>query len=118
MRLNNASQCLLVLDVEKSQQYYRDRLGFTIDGQFAERDGISFLLKQAENKSIIRPNHTVNGYMDAYIWVDDADAVYEDFKARGATVDAEPVNQPYGMREFLVYDLDGYRFCIGGPLKP
>lgn len=117
MRLNNASQCLLVHNVESSKEYYRDQLGFTIEGQFVERDGVSFLLKEAESKDIIRPNHTVNGFMDAYFWVDDADTVYEDLKARGAILESEPVNQSYGMREFLVYDRDGYRFCIGGPLK-
>ena len=117
MGLKKASQCLLVSDVKKSQDYYRDQLGFKIDGQFVERDGVSFLIKKADNKEIIRPNHTVNGFMDAYIWVDDVDVVYEDFKARGAIFEAEPVNQSYGMREVLVYDIDGYRFCIGGPLK-
>jgi catechol 2,3-dioxygenase-like lactoylglutathione lyase family enzyme len=117
MKLIKASQCLLVFDVIKSQEYYRDKLGFIIDGQFVERDGVSFLIKEAENKELIRPNHTVNGFMDSYIWVDDVDIVYGDLKAKGALLESEPVNQSYGVREVLVYDIDGYRFCIGGPLK-
>lgn len=117
MRLNKASQCLLVDDVQKSQDYYRNQLGFSVDGQFVERDGVSFLIKKADEAGLIRPNHTVNGFMETYIWVDDADSVYEDLKARGALLESEPINQSYGMREFLVYDTDGYRFCIGGPLK-
>ncbi|WP_314592138.1 VOC family protein [Paenibacillus terrigena] len=117
MGLNKASQCILVSDVRQSQEYYREKLGFRIEGQFVERDGVSFLIKEAENKELIRPNHTVNGYMESYIWVDDVDIVFDDFKARGAILESEPVNQPYGMREVLVYDPDGYRFCIGGPLK-
>jgi catechol 2,3-dioxygenase-like lactoylglutathione lyase family enzyme len=117
MGLNKASQCLLVSDVEKSQKYYRDQLGFTIEGQFVEREGVSFLIKKAEKKELTRPNHTVNRYMDTYIWVNDVDLLYEEFKARGAILESEPVNQSYGMREILVYDPDGYRFCIGGPLN-
>lgn len=117
MGFQKASQCLLVEDVQKSQDYYRDQLGFRIDGQFVERGGVSFLIKQADHAGLIRPNHTVNGFMETYIWVDDADAVYADLKARGAILEAEPANQSYGMREFLVYDPDGYRFCVGGPLK-
>jgi catechol 2,3-dioxygenase-like lactoylglutathione lyase family enzyme len=117
LRLNKASQCLLVSDVRKSQEYYRDQLGFKIEEQFVERDGVSFLIKKAENKELIRPNHTVNGFMETYIWVDDVDMVYDDLKARGAIIESEPMNQSYGMREILVYDPDGYRFCIGGPLK-
>ncbi|TLS51612.1 hypothetical protein FE782_13995 [Paenibacillus antri] len=117
MRLNKASQTLLVSDVSISQEYYRDQLGFKIEGQFVERDGVSFLIKKAENKELIRPNHTVNGFMESFIWVDgNVDEFYEEFKARGAKVE-EPVTRDYGMRDFLVYDLDGYRFCIGGPLN-
>jgi catechol 2,3-dioxygenase-like lactoylglutathione lyase family enzyme len=117
MGLNRASQCLIVSDVKKSQEYYRDQLGFKIEGQFVERDGVSFLIKKAENKELIRPNHTVNGFMDSYIWVDDVDIVYGDLKEKGALLESEPVNQSYGMREVLVYEIDGYRFCFGGPLK-
>ncbi len=116
MKLSKASQCLIVADVQRSQDYYRDQLGFTIDGQFVERDGVSFLIKKADSNELIRPNHTVNGFMDTYIWVDDVDGIYADLKARGANLESEPANQSYGMREFLVYDTDGYRFCIGGPL--
>ncbi len=116
MKLNKASQCLIVANVQRSQEYYRDQLGFKIDGQFVERDGVSFLIKKADSNELIRPNHTVNGFMDTYIWVDHVDDVYEDLKARGAVLESEPTNQSYGMREFLAYDIDGYRFCIGGPL--
>ena len=48
--------------------------------------------------------------MDTYIWVDDVDIVYEDLKTKGAILEAKPINLLYGMREILVYDVDGYRF--------
>ena len=98
------------------EERYRDKLGFMIDSQFAERDGVSFLFKEIESKELIRPNHTINGFMESYLWVDDADQAYEELRARGAIVE-EPVTRDYGMRDFLVYDLDGYRFCIGGPIQ-
>ncbi|MBS4219871.1 hypothetical protein KHA96_16275 [Bacillus sp. FJAT-49711] len=65
----------------------------------------------------IRPNHTVNGFMDTYIWEDDVDIMYEDLKTKGAILEAKLINLLYGMRGVLVYDVDGYRFCIGGPSK-
>lgn len=114
-RFNKASQVILVSDLNRSKEYYRDKLGFTIDGQFVERDGISFLLKEIENEEWIRPNHTINGFMESYWWVDDADHIYEELKARGALVE-EPITRDYGMRDFILYDIDGYRFCIGGPV--
>jgi len=111
---NKASQVLLVSDINKSKDYYYEKLGFTINGQFVERGRVSFLLKEIDNKNLIRPNHTINGYMESYLWVDDVDMVYEELKARGALVE-EPIVRDYGMKDFLVYDVDGYRFCIGGP---
>lgn len=114
-RFNKASHVLLVSDVNQSKQYYQEKLGFTVDGQFVERDSISFLLKEIENKELIRPNHTINGFMESYLWVEDVDQIYTELKERGALVE-EPINRDYGMRDFLLYDLDGYRFCIGGPL--
>lgn len=113
---NKASHVILVSDINKSKEYYRDKLGFTIDGQFVERDGVSFLLKEIENKDLIRPNHSINGFMESYLWVDDVDKIYEELKARGAIVE-QPINRDYGMRDFLLYDIDGYRFCLGGPIK-
>lgn len=113
--LNKASQVILVSDMNASKDYYQEKLGFTMDGQFAERDGVSLLLKEIDNKELIRPNHTINGFMESYWWVDDADVTFEELKARGAIVE-EPITRDYGMRDFLVYDLDGYRFCIGGPI--
>lgn len=113
---NKLSQVLLVSDVNKSKKYYHEKLGFTIDGQFVERDGVSFLLKEIEDKDLIRPNHTINGYMEGYLWVEDVDKIYEELKERKALVE-EPITRDYGMRDFLVYDIDGYRFCIGGSIN-
>lgn len=75
------------------------------------------MIKKAENKELIRPNHTVNCFMESYIWVDDVDIVYDDLKARGSILESEPINKAYGMREILVYDPDEYRFCIESPIK-
>lgn len=66
MGLNKASQCLLVSDVEKSQDYYRDQLGFKIEGQFVERDGVSFLIKKADNQELIRK---MDLWMHTYGWM-------------------------------------------------
>jgi len=113
---SKASQVLLVSNVNETKDYFRDKLGFTVEGQFVERGGVSFLLKEIENSNLIRPNHTINGFMESYLWVDDADQVYEEFKTKGAIVE-EPITRDYGMRDFLVYDLNGYRFCVGGPVN-
>ena len=50
---------------------------------------------------------------DAYIRVDDADAMYAEVQERGAAIDYTISDKPYGMREFGVQDPDGHDIGIG-----
>ena len=50
---------------------------------------------------------------DAYVWVDNADALYAEFKSRGVTIAREICDQPYGCRDFDVADCNGYRLAFG-----
>jgi hypothetical protein len=54
---------------------------------------------------------------NAYFWVDDADAIYEEFKSRGAIIDYEIGNKPYNVREFGIQDLDGHDIAFGQILR-
>jgi uncharacterized glyoxalase superfamily protein PhnB len=47
------------------------------------------------------------------IFVADVDAIYEEFKARGARIVKPPADDPYGMRDFDLLDLDGNQLCFG-----
>ena len=51
-----------------------------------------------------------------YIWVDDADALYAEFKSKGVTIARDICDQPYGCRDFDVEDCNGYRLCFGHDL--
>lgn len=53
----------------------------------------------------------------AYFWIDDADALYAQLKAFGAKMDYGPCDQPYGVREFGIQDLDGHDISFGQVLK-
>jgi uncharacterized glyoxalase superfamily protein PhnB len=43
------------------------------------------------------------------IWVDDVDALFDEFRATGAVVRQIPIDLPWGVREMNVADLDGHR---------
>jgi uncharacterized glyoxalase superfamily protein PhnB len=47
------------------------------------------------------------------IWVDDVDALFDEFRMTEANVRQEPVDLPWGVREMNVADPDGHRirFC-------
>ena len=57
-------------------------------------------------------DHKVDA-LDAYLWVDDVDALHAEFLRSGADLVAPPQLRIYGMKELEVRDLDGYVICFG-----
>ncbi|MDE0431041.1 MAG: VOC family protein [Caldilineaceae bacterium] len=112
----------VVSDLAASLDYYCDVLGFTRPRLWGEppnfampdRDGFIFMLKRVKNKEFIQPNRTRGGYWDAYIWVRDAEALYNEFAAKGAEFAYGLTHQDeYNNIEFAVYDPDGYFIAFG-----
>jgi hypothetical protein len=50
--------------------------------------------------------------LDAYVYVDDVEGLYADLQRRGAVVLQSPMVMPYGLREMVVEDLNGYRVAF------
>jgi predicted enzyme related to lactoylglutathione lyase len=62
----------------------------------------------------IVPNwRIVDKMWDAYIRVDDADAVYAEVQKRHARIDYTIYDAPHGFREFGVQDPDGHDIAFG-----
>jgi uncharacterized glyoxalase superfamily protein PhnB len=49
--------------------------------------------------------------------VKDVDAYYKEIVDRGANVAQEPTNQPYGIREFRVSDVNGMGIVFGQDIE-
>src|SRR5215831_10999596 len=105
----------VVDDVVTTANYYRDKLGFEYERFWGEppcfsmvqRSGIVIMLTQLEVTGVMRPNRTIDperGAWDAYIWIDNADALYAEFKSEGVIIARDICDQPYGCRDF---DVDG-----------
>jgi len=118
----------IVDDVVATANYYRDTLGFSYARFWNEppsfcmvkRAGIVIMLAQLEQPGITRPNHVVDpegGAWDAYVWIDDADALYAEFKSQGAKIIRDICDQPYGCRDFDIEDCNGYRLCFGHDIE-
>lgn len=119
----------LVDDVVATANYYRDKLGFHYERFFGEprpsfcmvkRGGIIIMCAQTTAPGIMRPNHLVDPEReawDAYVWVENANALYAEFKAKGVTIAREICDQPYGCRDFDVEDCNGYRLCFGQDIE-
>jgi uncharacterized glyoxalase superfamily protein PhnB len=111
----------VVDDVIRSAEFYRDKLGFEFDQIWGEppqfvivhRDDVHIMLKSSSGQS--HPNRSVhpNAVWDAYIWITDADALYEELKSRGVKIAREIEDMDYGCRDFDVEDDSGYILCFG-----
>ncbi len=124
-RITGSAPILLVKDVVASANYYRDRVGFSYEQIFGEpprfcileRDDFRLMLQQVEDPRYIVPHYKAAENMwNVYFWVDDAEKIYAELLASGATIDYEICNQPYGCREFGIQDLDGYDIAFGQDL--
>ncbi|QNI31394.1 bleomycin resistance protein [Alloacidobacterium dinghuense] len=114
----------IVDDVVATANFYRDKLGFHYDRFWGEppcfamvrRSGITIMLSQLEKTGLMRPNSAVDpgaSAWDAYIWVSNADALYEEFKGKDIKIAREICDQLYGCRDFDVRDCNGYTLCFG-----
>ena len=114
----------IVDNVVATANFYRDKLGFHYDRFWGDppcfcmvkRGGIVIMLSQLDNPGSVRPNRLAdpNGEAwDAYVWVDDADKLYAEFKAQGVKVARDICDKPYGCRDFDIEDWNGYRLCFG-----
>ena len=114
----------IVDDVVSTANFYRDQLGFQYDRLWGDppsfcmvcRNGIVIMLAQFDTTGHVRPNRLAQpetDAWDAYIWVEEVDALYAEFNARGVKIRREICDQPYGCRDFDVEDCNGYRLGFG-----
>jgi len=100
---------LHVLDVQATVSYYRDVLGFTSD--FGDDD---YAVVWRDNSAI----HFVKGQQNPtgvhlFQWVRDVDDYFKEISERGAKVTADPVDRPYGVRDFNIQDPSGVTIIFG-----
>lgn len=114
----------IVDDVTASADYYRDKLGFRYERLWGDppsfcmvhRRGVVIMLSQIAGAAGPGPNRLADpegSAWDAYVWIDDADALHAEFASTGVTIARAPCDQPYGCRDFEIEDCNGYRLCFG-----
>lgn len=112
----------VVEDVVATAEYYRDVLGFQILGYFAEppvyamvaRDGVEMHFGKADGRTadVSSTQYRRVGF-DAYIWVDDIQALYDELAAYGAEIVEGPVKRVYESTEVVVKDCNGFTLVFG-----
>ena len=105
--------------------YYEQVLGFRCEYsagtplQFAicSRDGLAIMLRRVADPELIVPIEKQGGTWDAFLWVNDAEALLSEFKSKGADVVYGPlIQEAYRMNEFAIRDSDGHVLGFGQAL--
>ena len=112
---------LLVADVERSANWYKEYLGFEIGNLYGNpvhfgiihRDGQYLMFCKCPPEKI-KPNwKLVDKTSNVYFWVNDAEALYNEYKSKGISFDWDLCIQPYGVKEFGINDPDEYDIAFG-----
>ena len=116
MKLNALTPMLRTTDLKGSIEFYTTVLGFDCDGSSEDggwaslrRDNVTIMFAvPSEDEPFDRPSFTGSLYINP----DDVDAVWDRVKDK-ARVCYPIENFEYGMREFAIYDNNGYLLQFG-----
>jgi catechol 2,3-dioxygenase-like lactoylglutathione lyase family enzyme len=103
---------LNVSDFAASMEYYTEKLGFRKLWDWGEPPDFGCVKRDGIEIFFCRGGQGQPGTWMS-IFVDDADALYDEIKAKGAKIVMPPTDEPWGMREFHVEDPDGHTIRFG-----
>ncbi len=113
---------LVVTDVVKTAEFYRDKLGFRILGYFLDppvyamlaRDNVELHFGKADGDTM-QTNEAVRRGLgnDVYIWTDDLESLHKELIANNVEIVEGPVKRVYGTIEITVRDCNGFTIVFG-----
>jgi catechol 2,3-dioxygenase-like lactoylglutathione lyase family enzyme len=110
----------VVSDVVATAEYYRDVLGFEILGFFADppvfamvaRGGVEIHFGKADAEPQRSNLEFREISSDAYIWVDDVEALFDELTASGADIIEGPTLRIYNCVEMEVRDCNDFKLVF------
>lgn len=110
-------------DIPATLAYYKEKLGFNCVGTWqdppvyaiVERDQHAIHFRCADPPTA-NPDKYSDELLDAYLSIEDPDALYAEYAARGVEFTRELGNTPWNSREFVVKDYDGRLLAFGAIL--
>jgi len=111
---------LLYEDPSQALEWLRDAFGFEERMRLTEGDGTVFHAEMTLGDGMFmlgtpghgyqNPAHSGHRHHQVYVYVDDVDAHFEQARAHGAEIVAEPEDQFYGDRRYAARDLEGHEW--------
>ncbi len=108
------------MDIPGTLAYYKDMLGFQCLGTWQDppvyaivaRDQHAIHFRCAAPPKA-NPNKYSEELLDAYLFVEDVDALYTEYSAKGVEFTRGLANMPWHSREYVVKDCDGRLLAFG-----
>ena len=121
------SPLLAVRNVKETIEFYTNTLGFKIGMVFPDadnpeyadlsKDGMVLMFVPAEDHGIGSGEKLGIGVY-LYMEIDgDIDEYYAELKSRGVNIVADIQDEPYGVRDFSIKDIDGYQLTFNKRLQ-
>jgi uncharacterized glyoxalase superfamily protein PhnB len=111
------------VDIPATLAYYRDKLGSQCVGTWQDPPVYAIVARDQQPihfRCALPPTANPDKYqeelLDAYLFVEDADALYSEYAAVGVEVTRGLANMPWNSREFVVKDCDGRLLAFGANL--
>jgi len=118
--LRQIAPVFFTMDIPATLAYYTGKLGFKCLGTWLDPPQYAIV---ARDKQVIHfrcaepptynPDKYADELLDAYLFVEDADALYAEYAAQGVQFVRELGNMPWHSREFVVKDCDGRLLAFG-----
>jgi hypothetical protein len=111
------------MDIPATLTYYTDKLGFECLGMWQDPPVYAIVARNQQaihfrcaEPPTANPDKYSDELLDAYVFIDDADALYAEYAARGVEFTRGLANMPWRLREFVVKDCDGRLLAFGSNL--
>ncbi|HEY4247058.1 MAG TPA: VOC family protein [Lacunisphaera sp.] len=118
MNTESVAPVFQVFDLVASLKHYKEVLGFSEDFRLGDYAGV-----KCGKVALHLSKHGAGEYAKpiggsiAYFFCDEVDSYFREVKERGARIKYPPQDAPYGMREFMLADLDGHHLAFGCGVK-
>ena len=128
-RIDGINPLLVYDDIQAAHDFLVSAFGFTSGGvergddqrvvhaEVRAGDTTVWLHRAAAEHGLASPRSLASASGGLGVRVDDVDAHYARARAAGASIDGEPQDMPYGLREYGARDLEGHRWWFSSPVK-
>jgi uncharacterized glyoxalase superfamily protein PhnB len=109
-------------DIQKALSYYTNVLGFTFDFEYGDPvvyagvksgDVEIYFSYDAAIASSIKEQRLCP---EIFIWLSDADKLFKEHLANGADVIESISDRPWGARQYVIKDINGYHLKFAQPI--